>query len=162
MEKFSTEKVEHFNDRVSAAATFCNFDALEDDMVMQIVTKGLKSDKLRKELLSTQDLDMMKARNICHLFTSAEESNKIITDKAEAEIAVVQKKKSENGEKKKGKGCSFCHSESHWIKDCPKIKEVTCHKCNKKGHLARFCKNKKVREIVAEKNPAEVESEESF
>lgn len=174
MEQMSSEKVEAFFDRVSKASSFCKFEALEDDMTLQIVTKGLRSDKLRKELLATDKLDLVKARNVCHLFVTAEESNDFLTDKTETSIAAVTSKTADKKEWRKPKGeCFVCKSKNHWSRDCPDRKrrenrpDVTCYKCGGKGHIARQCKNKenKVREVRADKThqmDKETESDESF
>jgi len=170
LEQLSTEKVELFIDRVSKSASFCRFGDLEDDMILQIVTKGIKSDRLRKDLLSTQDLDLGKARNICLLFTTAEESNDIITEKADADVAAISKGKPNRfSGRRKAKGCFNCHAEDHWVKECPRLKDLVCRKCNVKGHIARFCsKNKgegRVREIGVEsvkQSERSAESDESF
>ena len=173
MEQMSAEKVEMFIDRVAKAATFCRFDTLEDDMVLQITTKGLRNDKLRRELLATDDLTLQKARNICHLFTSAEESNNFLSDKTEMSVAAVDSRPPARAEGKRPNECFICKSKTHWSKECPKRKfgrdnkpEVTCYHCGYKGHIARFCsnKNKSVREVKAEhhKGRNEPESDESF
>ena len=174
MEQMSTEKVEVFIDRIAKAATFCRFDTLEDDLVLQIATKGLRNDKLRKELLAADDLTIQKARNICHLFTSAEESNNFLNDKTEVAVAAVESRSSTKIDSRRSNNneCFICKSKNHWSKDCPKKKwretksEVTCYQCGLKGHIARFCTNRKksVREVKAEKmyKEREPESDESF
>ena len=176
MEQLSSEKVETFFDRVSKAATFCKFEGLEDDMTLQIITKGLRDDKLRKELLATDKLDIRKAQNICHLFVTAEESNDFLTDKTETLVAAVESKSThQKSEWRKSKGeCFICKSKDHWSKKCPDRKrrdtrpEVTSCRCGLKGHIARSCRSKgnKVREIKTDDShqryKQEPESDESF
>jgi hypothetical protein len=160
MGQISSESVETFVDRVTKAASFCKLGDLEDDLVLQMVTRGLKNDKLRKELLSTDKLDLQKAKNICYLFTSAEESSNFLTDKPSAEVATVSRAPT-----RKGNGsCFICKSKEHWAKDCPKKKDFSCFKCGTKGHIAKHCKKKAVREVQAsdDKRGSESESDESF
>ena len=174
MEQLSSEKVETFIDRVSKASTFCKFGDLEDDMTLQIITKGLRNDKLRKELLATEEPSIAKARNICHLFTSAEESNNFLTDRTETTIAAVESRTGNKPEWRKPSGeCFICKSKTHWAKECPNKKrrdtrqEVVCYQCGLKGHIAKFCtsKDRRVREVkarVQQRDRDEPESDESF
>lgn len=157
----ATEKVEAYIDRVAKAAMYCDFGGLEDAMILQIVTKGLKSDKLRKDLLATDALDMQKARNICFLYTSAEESNDFLVDKPSVEVAKVSKKPATNQKQQRPNGCFICKSPDHWAKDCTKKKEVTCFKCHKKGHFANKCRSGKIQEVTADQEQ-EYESDESL
>jgi hypothetical protein len=150
MEQMAAEKIEAYIDRVAKAAMYCDFGALEDGMVLQIVTKGLRSDKLRKDLLATDALDIAKARNLCYLFASAEESNDLLVDKPSAEVAKVTRRPVNKNRSQKGTGeCFICKAPDHWAKYCPKKKEVTCFKCNKKGHYASKCRSGKVQEVTA-------------
>lgn len=183
LEQLATEKVEAFIDRVAKAATFCRLGDLENDMTLQIVTKGLRNDKLRKELLATADLNVQKARNICHLFTTAEESNDFLNEKTDTAVsAVVSRptgdrydvKKPEYASRRSGE-CYICKSRSHWANNCPNRKrrdtttrEFSCYQCGLRGHIARNCNKKPgkaVREVkVADQQgaPSETESDESF
>ena len=154
MEQLSSESVESFIDRVAKSASFCRFDALEDDLTLQIITKGIRDDRLRKELLSTDKLDLTKAKNVCYLFASAEESSNMLTDKPSAEVAAVNRDPWNKGpsrklDAKKRGGCFTCSSKDHWAKDCPKKKDMSCFKCGIKGHIAKWCKKRSVREVKA-------------
>lgn len=165
MEQLSTESIETFIDRVTKAASFCQLAALEDDMVLQVIVRGLKDDQLRKELLGTSDVNLTKAMNLCKLFVKAEKSNTVLTRTTDIEVAYVKEGKRKQTEKtiqKKDTGCFLCKSTSHWIKDCPKRKELHCTKCNKKGHTQKYCKSKRVQEITTEPNDPGLESDESF
>ena len=37
--------------------------------------------------------------------------------------------------------CYYCKEPGHGISKCPKLKDVECHKCHNKGHIAKHCKN---------------------
>lgn len=161
MEQMAGEKVEIYIDRVAKAAMYCDLRDLEEALVLQIVTKGLRSDKLRKDLLATDALDLRKARNLCHLFTSAEESNDLLTDKPSAEVAKVSRKPMPKNKGQKGNsGCFICKAQDHWAKDCPKKREIVCFKCNKKGHYAKQCRSGKIQEVTAKETDSE--SDESL
>ena len=72
LEQLSIEVIEEFIDRVPGKAKYRNFRTVEEAIILQIITKGLCDDKLRKELLYTKDLDINKAENVCHLYHSKE------------------------------------------------------------------------------------------
>jgi hypothetical protein len=161
MEQMTAEKVETYIDRVAKAAMYCDLGGLEEATILQIVTKGLRSDKLRKDLLATNALDLGKARNLCYLFTSAEESNNLLSDRPSAEVAMVSRKPMSKGRTQKGNsGCFICKAQDHWAKDCPKKKEIICFKCNKKGHYASKCRSGKVQEVTSKEQDPDSESYE--
>lgn len=154
LEQISSEKIEEFIDRVIASSIFCNFGDLEEEMVLQIITKGLRDDKLRKELLYTKEINLSKAKNICHLYCSAETSNTILTEATDTEVAFVRSRGAGGGTERRNKlpgVCHFCKLPGHWIRDCQKRKKIVCEICQGRGHSAKVCKKKAhVQEIVQE------------
>jgi len=169
MEQMSSENVDVFVDRVVKSASYCKFAALEDDMALQVITKGLRDDKLRKELLCTEAIDMTKAKNLCSIYMSAEKSNTILTgsnDNNEVALVKQEHKGGKAKKKKEGGACFICKSTEHWANKCPhRERNVTCHQCKKKGHYARNCpdKEKKVREVTTEtKTDEPYEFDESY
>lgn len=72
---------------------FCRFGDLEEQMVLHIATKWLKDDNLRKQLLTTPELELVKMKNLCCMFTSAEASNDFLTGSASNGIAYVSRER---------------------------------------------------------------------
>lgn len=170
LEQVASEKIEEFIDRVIASSIYCNFGGLEDEMVIQMIVKGLRDDKLRKELLYTKDLDLSKVKNICHQYYSAEASNIILTETADTEVSFVKSRGATGGNDKRSKlpgVCHFCKLPGHWIRDCQKRKKIVCEICQGRGHSAKVCKKKAhVQEIAQEdmssKGYSAQDSDESF
>ena len=141
-------------------------------MILQIITKVLRDDKLRKELFYTKDLDFNKAKNICHLYHSAESSNVVLTGGADTEVSLVKSRGAKGGASggdRRGKPpgvCHFCKLPGHWIRDCQKRKDLVCENCKGKGHSAKVCKKARVLEIQQQQQTREDNStqdlDESF
>ena len=90
LEQLFSEVIKDFIDRLTRKAKYRYFRTLEEAMILQIITKGLCDDKLRKNLLYTKYLDINKAENICHLYHSTESSNVVLTGGADTEVSLVK------------------------------------------------------------------------
>ena len=78
IEQRSEERVDKFIERVDRAAKTCRWGNLEDDLIVQIVIKGLNNDKLRAELLGKKNLNADKVKAVCLRFESARTAANII------------------------------------------------------------------------------------
>ena len=79
IEQRSEERVDKFIERVDRAARTCRWGDLVDDLIVQVVIKGLNNDKLRAELLGKKKLDADKVKAVCLRFESAKTAANIIT-----------------------------------------------------------------------------------
>ena len=172
LEQLGGEAVESFLDRITKAASYCALGDLEDAMILQCLTKGIKSEALRKEILYIEDCDLDKARRVCFTFESAQRSNTVIADKSDhSSVGAVgysgrtfSAKKGSSGTTtgpSKQRPCGICKSSEHWANKCPEKKKLKCTFCGKKGHSADYCRNR-VQVVEAHKSQDGAESEESL
>lgn len=166
MQQLGGESVEGFLDRITKAASYCALGDLEEPMVLQCLTKRVRSEALRKEILYIADCDLEKARRACFTFESAQRSNNVISEKPEqGEVGAVGLRNSNPTERKSGpskeRPCVICKSSEHWANKCPEKKDVKCTVCNKKGHTAKICRNK-VQAVETQQTLDGAESEESL
>lgn len=78
LEQRSEEGLDKFIERVERAGKTCRFGGLEEEMVVQIVIKGMRLDKVRNELLLKKDLSLGKVKSVCNRYESAVAASKII------------------------------------------------------------------------------------
>lgn len=170
MEQLSGETAEGFINRITKAASYCALGDLEEAMILQCLTKGIKSEALRKEILYIDDCNLDKAKRVCFTFESAQRSNKVIGDKPDqgnvGAVAFHNTTTSGNIEETTGgpsikRPCSICKSTGHWAHKCPEKKKLKCTTCNKKGHTAKYCRNK-VQAVEIQHSQDGAESEESL
>lgn len=165
MEQLAGETAEEFLDKTTKAASYCALNDLEDDLILQCFTKGIKCNELRKELLSTDECNLAKARKICFTFESAQRTNSTLTHKPESASvgAVGEQKKATKERPKQGPNkentCHICKSSEHWAYKCPEKKKLKCTTCLKKGHSSQYCRNTVQ---VVEAKEKEADSDESL
>lgn len=172
IEQLGGESVESFIDRITKAAAYCALGDLEEAMILQCLTKGIKNETLRKEILYIEDCNLDKARRVCFSFESAQKSNNIMGDKPDqASVGAVgfynkrdsSKRDSTSAGPSTQRPCGICKSSEHWAHKCPEKKKLKCTVCSKKGHTANFCRNKvQAVEVQNHKNTDGAESEESL
>ena len=115
-------------------------------MILQCLTKGIKSEALHKEILYIEDCDLDKARRVCFTFESAQRSNTVVADKSDhSSVGAVgysgrtfSAKKGSSGTTtgpSKQRPCGICKSSEHWANKCPEKKKLKCTICGKKDTL---------------------------
>ena len=115
-------------------------EALRDKLVV-----GIRNSEVRQKLLATTALSLDDTVKIAR----AEEAAKVTHDKlpggSMAVTAVRAKssyKKQQNFIKPGSKTCGKCGRLWHKdVAECP-ARNIECHECKKRGHFAKFCRNK--------------------
>ena len=130
----------------------CEFDALKDSLVKDVIVLGVVDEKLRERMLRDSSLDLKKAIEL----GSADEESKKHSKELKEELIVAKVNTSKHLSsrptemEKKEFRCKFCGL-SHRKGKCPAWNK-TCFKCEEKGHLIKFCPNnrKKANEVTVE------------
>ncbi|CAC5387448.1 unnamed protein product [Mytilus coruscus] len=109
----------------------CDYEATLDDMLRDRLVCGIKEDRIQRRLLAEPGLTFKKAMEVA---TAMEMAAKNAHDLQVQEPKQVHKVTIRNEE------CYRCGG-SHNATDC-KWKDAKCYVCDKKGHLAKKCRNK--------------------
>lgn len=167
MSQRAGENIDDYVERVETAGRVCRWGTLEQELALQVLIKGMREEKLRKELLLKKNLDLGKAKELCVLYESAMIASEIITrdstklvtverveqDSQEGDVNRVQEKTNRGG----GPKCFSCGVMGHMAKDCSKGQHsnsggarprfqrepLKCYNCGETGHFARSCKKPK-------------------
>ena len=129
------ETLENYIGNLRELAKFCNFGRFLEDMLRDRYVCGLQNDKIRKRLLSQEDLTLKKALELSQYL------DKIKTEDSMIQKREIKKEKKLRFQIKTGakKKCYRCYGEGHFAIAC-KFKEAICKKCNGKGHIAKACR----------------------
>ncbi|XP_037564795.1 uncharacterized protein LOC119444469 [Dermacentor silvarum] len=141
------EKVRDYVTDLRRLAKDCNFYKFLDRMLRDRIVCGIRDEEARRHLLSQKKLNLAEAQAFA-----------IAAETAETNVRAMQKSSfNDNGAanfvqrlrrnpRKSGHGpgsrtestqCGRCGS-NHASEVC-RHKKATCHKCGRKGHLARMC-----------------------
>lgn len=141
-EQKDEEDVTGFIERVTKMAGQCQFGALKEDMIMQVVIKGMKDDKLRNDLLVKADLTLDELKATCLRYESADRTAMELKDRKFRDGEVEQA--SEEGR------CFRCRQTGHFARECPQ--EPSCYSCGERGHMSVACPTKRAgREVICYK-----------
>jgi len=148
------ESISEFNARLNTFSKHCKFDDYSRELAHldQIILNC--PSKLRERLLMEKDLDLAKAIDIAKFAAEGSKwANEFVPGserevnytKPENKFKTNEKFSSNDNFGKQGtRKCFRCGSGKHLAnsKDCPALK-VTCNKCSKVGHFAKYCLIKK-------------------
>ena len=119
--------------------THCKFentvDYLEESLRDHFVC-GLRTENMRKRLLTEKNLTFTKALEIAQSLETATKDAQRLKQEASGAVHSVTSPKSVK------EACYRCGQTNHKASEC-RFKEATCHNCSKKGHIKVVCRSKK-------------------
>ncbi|KAG8180001.1 hypothetical protein JTE90_020956 [Oedothorax gibbosus] len=136
------QKFDDFYTELLSKSQSCDFNTLQDSLVMDRIVIGVLHDSDRAHLLLVNELTLDKAVQFCR---AAEQARVQLTSlKSDpVQVDVVRKKVHNSSQNSSStKPCSQCGTKHAW-KKCPAFQKV-CHTCKRTGHYSRFCKAKQV------------------
>ncbi|CAF4782134.1 unnamed protein product [Rotaria sp. Silwood2] len=152
----STERIKFFATRQESSQTLTDFanslrdksvtckfpnDFYEDALIAAFVG-GLKNEHVRKHLMQQNLETFEQTLNAARIFESVLIQGANVKDNSyeDAYIQEIQQidKQSTNVHHKIS--CSSCGSTDHPRSKC-RFRHVTCHNCNKEGHIAKVCRS---------------------
>lgn len=165
--------MDKYVERIDRCSRSCRFGDIRENMVVQMVIKGMKEDKLRKELLLKRGLDLQKVRELCGQYETAMAASRIIAKGPIQEVEAIEKEQeaevnwvgSYRGRgvgnyRGRGRGtatgfkCYSCGGSGHMTRNCPspqdkqdnakkEAKKGECYTCGEEGHFSRECPKSK-------------------
>lgn len=126
------EGIDEYVARLKSLAKLCRFGALEEEFVMYKVVTANKWPKLRAKLLTTQNLSLAKAIDMCRA-EEISEKHAVAVGQASGDVNMVKSKK-------KSLKCKFCGDWHDFAKgSCPALGK-RCRGCGGKNHFEKVCK----------------------
>ena len=137
-------------------------DDLRQEMSLIVAVNGLSDRQLSTELMRNEALTWavfgttLRARenadNSARLLRGVRSNNESVNETAveiKTEVASISSEvcsndrkmesRNDNSDSRSARVCRECKSSRHEIRDCPHVK---CFSCGKRGHIARYCKDK--------------------
>lgn len=122
------ESIDEFVTRLKSLAKLCRFGALEEEFVMYKVVTSNKWPRLRAKLLTTQNLTLVKAIDVCRA-EEITEKHVASVGQSSGDVNMVKKKK-----KMKCKYCGDWHDFSKG--SCPALGKK-CRGCGGRNHFRK-------------------------
>ena len=166
------QNVDNFVTILKTAAGDCNFDALEDSLVRDMIVIGTSDSKLQERLLRTTDLSLENAIKSAKSAEITQEHAEVMKSAKSPSTSIDYMKKqpytrkptphdghsSQSTSKEVINSCKFC-SYTHIRGNCPAYNR-TCNRCNSKGHFAKCCPKLKINNIDERFSANEVSSDD--
>ena len=160
------ETVDIFISSLYALAEHCDYGTLKDQMIRDPIVVGLQDLKLSEKLQLDHELTLTKAINQARQSEAGKKQQTLLrsdfkeSTETKKELDAVKTRRTSKFEKESSPFASkkpfknpsthppssrcyrYGKSPGHTQKNCP-AKDVTCHKCSKRGHWGAVCKSSK-------------------
>ncbi|KAL2095791.1 hypothetical protein ACEWY4_007939 [Coilia grayii] len=141
------ESVNSFVARLKHQAARCAFAGTLEERLRDQLVWGINMEQLQKRLLAVPNLTWGKALEICLAFETAERGALALQPTKDINKVTphYQPGRAQRGPDSKttssqSQRCYRC-GEAHRPDGC-RFKDVVCHYCSKRGHIARWCRKK--------------------
>lgn len=142
-----SESVDDFITALFCLAEHCGYAGLHDEMVWDRIVVGIRDCRLSEKMQLDPELTLDKAVNLARQSEAVRKQQATIRG-TESSIEAIkgtghyQKRKPRPAAQAQPQVCTRCgKAPLHGKGQCP-AKDVTCHKCGKRGHYKSMCKSK--------------------
>ncbi|CAF2018933.1 unnamed protein product [Rotaria magnacalcarata] len=142
----SSQILTDFANSLRDKAVTCKFpNSFYEDALITAFVGGLKTENVRKHLMQQNLETFEQTINTARIFESvliqgANDKNYL---SEEFPVMKIQESHKQSSESHYKSACSSCGSTDHPRSKC-RFLNVTCHKCNKQGHIAKVCRSRAV------------------
>ena len=155
------EPVDSFITSLHCLAEHCGCGDLHNQMIRDRIVVGLQDISLSEKLQLDPDLTLEKAVTAARQKEAVKQQQSTVRSQSASTLAAsVDAMQAEHQkqphtkhtagktEPSKGKVCGRCGKfPSHKVQQCP-AKDVTCHKCGKRGHYQTVCRSRTVGDVT--------------
>ena len=143
------ETVAEFVAELRRQASCCSFDGYLSEALRDRIVCGLRNEAKQKHLLTKGDVDLANTIEIAQSMEAAQKDTWALKSSS-LDLRVGQLFQGSRASRSRAtpkptdsesptKSCYRCGNPSHFAQNCPH-REAICHKCGKKGLLARACR----------------------
>ena len=164
----ASETIDQYVTDLRSRSQTCEFGALADSLIRDMIVIGIRSNGLRESLLQEPDLSLDTALNKCRSKEQTKHRAKELAKSASASsssnVDAVNRPRNGNKQKQNSRSqqgqqktqrktqpqenydrenkpsCGRC-GKRHKENEC-KAASIECFKCGKRGHFAKFCRSK--------------------
>ena len=136
------ESVVAFVAELRQLTEYCDFGASLDDILCDRLVCGINDERIQQRLLAETNLTFQRAFELAQALEAAARHARDLQQKSPVESihAIRSRKEAESSDSEEGE-CYRCKGR-HAANNC-RFKRADCHKCGKRGHIARACRNSK-------------------
>ena len=135
-----TESVAEYLAELRRLATHCEFGNYLNEALRDRLVCGLRNPSTQKRLLAEADLTLAKASATAQGMEAAEKNSKKFQGGEAAPVHRMAPQGTKPGPTSGSKPCYRCGGVDHTHSAC-RFRDATCHKCQKKGHIAKVCRS---------------------
>ena len=139
----SGESIAQYMAELWKLATYCEFAGYLEETLRDCFVCGIRSEGMQRSLLAEKNLTLTHAIELAQGMEAAEKNAQSFKG-TEATIQKIRQSATPRGAGAKqppadsDKPCYRCGKKNHTPANC-RFKEVICHHCQKKGHMAKVC-----------------------
>ena len=144
------ETVLKYNTQLKQLSSTCDFGETLSERLRDQQVVGIRSEAIQRRLLAETALTYNKAIELATSMELADKDSKELIGSAKSAVNYVARRgekpsaSSSGGNRKMTTSpCYHCGGTNHKPDQC-RYANAVCHQCNKKGHLQRVCRSKKV------------------
>jgi len=142
------ESVAGYIAELRALSTHCDYSEMLEDLLRDRFVCGIADNNLQHRLLAESKLTFARGVEIAQATETTEKDSKSMVSQTPGKVLFTSVP------------CYRCGG-THPAGSCP-FKEATCHKCSKKGHIAKACKSHKKTKFPTQKSSTSKSQNKSF
>ena len=138
------ESVATFVAQLKKLSEHCDYGDSLNDMIRDRLVCGINDGRIQRRLLAEAELTYKKAFELAQAMETAERNAQDLQGPKAERLHAVIKPRNVSDSAKRGEVQPMCYrcGGKHKAPDC-RVKEMRCHQCGKKGHLAKVCRSKR-------------------